>query len=107
MELPSQDTRPSSPEPDLENEVSHLSEELHLLNQHVDDQSALQRETFLRLMSEMKADLLERMDGKFEAARRETEVKLADLRKDIDHKFMWMLAGLVGVIAGQVALFFR
>ena len=78
------------------------------------DQLALQRETFLRLMAELKVDLLEKMGEKFDASRRETDAKLADFRKDMDRKFMWMIAGLVGVvaglvgvIAGQVALFFR
>lgn len=33
--------------------------------------------------------------------------KLGEFRRDMDRKFMWMIAGLVGVIAGQVALYFR
>jgi hypothetical protein len=108
-----------------EKKVNQLSEELHLFKQHVDGQFARQRESADsqsarielliecereragRLIAEFKIELVELINRKFDEVRRDADTKLADLRKDMDRKFMCMMAGLVGVIAGQVALFFR
>lgn len=94
--------------------MSQLSEELHLLKQHVDNQFTRvellidrERERSQRLIAELKAELVELINEKFDSARRETDSKLGEFRRDMDRKFMWMIAGLVGVIAGQVALYFR
>ena len=126
MELPKpDDDQISAAQPKEENSVNQLSEELHLLKQHVENQFARQREyadlMFERerehvekLIVELKGSLVELINTKMDAARKETDAKLADFRRDMDRKFMWMIAGLVGVmaglvgvIAGQVALFFR
>lgn len=118
MELPQPDADQMSSVPRLEKNVNLLSEELHLLRQHVDAQFERQREyidlVVARERAELMAALLARFDGKFDMERSEYEAKLADFRKDMDRKFAWMIAGfasvmlgLVGVIAGQVALFFR
>lgn len=122
MELPERDDdQISTASPVKEKKVNQLSEELHLLKQHVDSQFARvelfferEREQTQRLVAELKAELIELINEKFDAARKETDAKLTEFRKDMDRKFMWMIAGLVGVmaglvgvIAGQVALFFR
>lgn len=133
MELPKPEDDQISAVPQLkEKNVDQLSEELHLLKQHVDNQFARQREYVdhqfakvevliererehaQRLIAELKSSLIELINEKFDAARKETGAKLADFRRDMDRKLMWMIAalvgvmaGLVGVIAGQVALFFR
>lgn len=88
-----------------------LSEEMHLLKQHFDEKFAGQREhlelVVARERAELKLALQEHINEKIDVARKETDAKLADFRRDMDRKFMWMIAALVGVIAGQVALFFR
>jgi hypothetical protein len=114
MELPQPDADQMSSVPQLEKNVNFLSEELHLLRQHVDAQFERQREYIDLLVARERAELLVTLLARFDENRKENEAKLADFRKDMDRKFTWMIAGfasvmlgLAGVIAGQVALFFR
>ena len=52
-------------------------------------------------------EVRDQLDRKIDALRDHMDQKIDALRGEIDKKFFWIYGGIISVVVGQVALFFK
>lgn len=49
----------------------------------------------------------DQLDRKIESVRDQLDRKIDALRAEMDRKFFWVYGGIISIVAGQVALYFK